>query len=125
MNIEPGVEPRHLHLERQGAELRNRLIRLRRDRDHTDRPLEADFAEQAVQCENDEVLDRLEVSVTSELSQIEHALARLNRGLGDDCERCGEPIGRERLAAVPYATQCAACARGAQARPRAVGAARP
>ncbi len=102
---------RHLYLENQYAELRERLQRVRRDRNHTDGALDADFAEQAVQRENDEVLEGLERSLVADLQQIDHALAHLNRGQGDSCEHCGKPIGASRLAAVPHATICIDCVR--------------
>jgi DnaK suppressor protein len=40
------------------------------------------------------------------LSQIDHALARLDAGTYGLCERCGEPINVERLMARPAATLC-------------------
>jgi len=52
------------------------------------------------------------------LSEIDAALARLADGAHDDCERCGGPIGAERLQARPTARWCIACARAqAQVRP--------
>ena len=59
----------------------------------------------------DEVLDRLESTVISELGRIEHALSHLDRGRGNQCECCGRTISRKRLSAVIHATQCEACAR--------------
>jgi DnaK suppressor protein len=40
---------------------------------------------------------------------IEHALARLDAGVYGQCERCGEPIGAERLEVRPFATLCIGC----------------
>ena len=40
------------------------------------------------------------------LQQIERALARLDDGTYGTCERCGKPIGVERLRALPWATLC-------------------
>ena len=44
------------------------------------------------------------------LTAIDSALARLDAGTYGYCERCGQPIPPERLAARPTATQCVACA---------------
>jgi len=46
----------------------------------------------------------------SHLHEIDEALARLDRGSYGACERCGGPIGAERLAARPVARLCIRCA---------------
>jgi len=43
------------------------------------------------------------------LSQIEHALERIDDGSYGVCESCGNPIGKLRLMAFPRATLCVAC----------------
>lgn len=43
------------------------------------------------------------------LDQVEKALKRIDEGTYGTCERCGGPIGKERLDAVPYATLCIGC----------------
>ena len=43
------------------------------------------------------------------LLQAEHALGRIEDGSYGVCERCGSPIGKERLKAFPRATLCMAC----------------
>ncbi len=45
------------------------------------------------------------------LRQIDDALARLEAGEYETCAACGAPIAPTRLAALPYATRCVACAR--------------
>lgn len=40
------------------------------------------------------------------LQQIDDALKRMDDGTYGLCERCGKPIERERLQALPYATLC-------------------
>ena len=42
------------------------------------------------------------------------ALRRLDEGRYGVCERCGQPIGAERLAARPTASTCVQCAGGAR-----------
>jgi DnaK suppressor protein len=44
------------------------------------------------------------------LGDVEAALARLDGGTYGTCERCGAPIGAERLAALPATRRCIACA---------------
>lgn len=73
-------------------------------------PGDQDWEEQAVQLENDQVLQSLDEQVLSEITQIKFALARLDEGRYGTCARCGQPIGEARLKALPYATYCIACA---------------
>ncbi len=101
---------RQLLLLKTRAELQTRLTRIRVDRHHGETPLEANFSDQAVQRENDEVLDSLERSAEWELIQIERALARISIGQGNDCSVCGRPIEKARVSALPSATECAICA---------------
>ncbi|HEY5025279.1 MAG TPA: TraR/DksA family transcriptional regulator [Acidimicrobiales bacterium] len=44
------------------------------------------------------------------LNDLDRALARLEAGVYSTCERCGDPIGSDRLAARPAASTCIACA---------------
>jgi RNA polymerase-binding protein DksA len=48
----------------------------------------------------------LEEGAQQTLAQIDRALARLDDGSFGLCERCGGPIGAERLAARPWASLC-------------------
>ncbi len=43
------------------------------------------------------------------LTEIEQALERLDKGTYGFCENCGEPISAERLKALPQATMCMKC----------------
>lgn len=70
----------------------------------------ADWEEQAIETEGDEVLEGLENSALSEAAKIQDALRRIEEGTYDECATCGEPIGARRLEALPYATQCIRCA---------------
>ncbi len=45
------------------------------------------------------------------LAEIDAALKRIDQGTFGACARCGNPIGEERLEAMPYATLCIACKR--------------
>jgi len=43
------------------------------------------------------------------LDQVDHALEKLEQGTYGICERCGAPIDRARLKALPYALYCLDC----------------
>ena len=44
--------------------------------------------------------------IDAELSDVEHALRRLDDGTYGTCEACGQPIGVDRLEAMPAARFC-------------------
>ena len=48
-------------------------------------------------------------SILERVTQVERALERLDEGSYGWCERCGNPIPVERLAAFPSATLCVTC----------------
>lgn len=73
-------------------------------------PSNPDFAEQATESEADEVLEGLESSALMEISQINAALDRIDKGTYGECATCGEPVGEKRLEAIPHAAQCIFCA---------------
>ncbi|MGH3730310.1 MAG: TraR/DksA family transcriptional regulator [Micromonosporaceae bacterium] len=47
--------------------------------------------------------------ILERINQVERALERVAEGNYGSCERCGNPIPVERLAAFPSATLCIAC----------------
>jgi RNA polymerase-binding protein DksA len=53
-----------------------------------------------------ELDDGLGEGAQQTLDQIDRALAKLDDGTYGICERCGKPIGEERLLARPWATLC-------------------
>lgn len=91
------------------AELELRIERITEDVRRTGKPLEQDFAEQAVERENDEVMDALGAAARAELQQIRKALARIDRSEYGICVDCGEPIPLQRLQALPFSERCVAC----------------
>jgi RNA polymerase-binding transcription factor DksA len=72
--------------------------------------MDDDFAEQAIERADDEVLDGEEQIAAARLHAIEAAIARLREGTYGTCIRCGETIAPQRLAAMPEAPTCIACA---------------
>lgn len=59
----------------------------------------------------------LENNVRDLLQKIEKALSRMDEGTYGICERCGKPIEKARLKALPYANLCIADAQATN-RPR-------
>ncbi len=91
-------------------QIRGRLMKIEGHIRRADQPPQADFAEQATDAENDQVLDALDSSIRAEMAQIENTIARIDRGEYGRCELCGNSIPLKRLEAVPQATRCVACA---------------
>lgn len=97
-------------LARRRLELTERARRVGRDLARANDPLVADFADRAIQTQNDEPLQVIGAVARAELAQIEAVLARLDAGTYDTCAICGEPIDATRLEIVPYARMCTDCA---------------
>jgi DnaK suppressor protein len=70
-----------------------------------------DSADAAFEADSDEMSSQLAQLDSRELSQIERALSRLERGRYGDCESCGRKIPLTRLNALPSATLCIQCER--------------
>jgi RNA polymerase-binding protein DksA len=97
-------------LKQKRDELLHRAERLHRDVHHRDKPVEKDFAEQAVELENLEVLLELDRETRLELKNVLEALARIEDDEFGACQLCGEDIQVERLNALPYVQTCIRCA---------------
>ena len=92
------------------SQMEHRIETITKDILHTDNPPEQDFAEQAVEHENDEVMDALGSAAREELVQVKRALIRIEEDEYGYCLKCGEEIDRKRLEAIPYADKCMKCA---------------
>ena len=77
---------------------------------HKNEPVEKDFAEQATQRENDDVLNALNQESKQIVSQINGALHRIETGDYGICTECGAEISEGRLEIMPYAALCIKCA---------------
>jgi DnaK suppressor protein len=104
--IEIGLRQRLEFLEGRVVEVEDGLR-------HTHAPLEADFAEQAVSTENDDVLQALDSALRAEYAEILAVLRRIEMGSYGFCSACGDEVPVKRLRAVPFARECVACASGA------------
>ena len=88
-------------------ELSNRLQNLSADKSQSH---SSDSSEQAVERENDEVVDQLENDTREELIQVQHAIKRIESGSYGTCTKCEEEISAARLQAIPYSSLCINCA---------------
>ena len=77
---------------------------------HKDEPVSADFAEQANETNNDEVVDALDFEAKLEMAQVNYALKRIENGSYGSCEKCDKDIHPKRLEAIPYVANCIDCA---------------
>lgn len=96
------------------AELTSRLEQITSDVRHEEEPLSADFAEQATERENEEVMDALGSQARQELALISSALRRIEEDEFGECIECGKPIADQRLEALPFAETCIDCAATAE-----------
>lgn len=48
-------------------------------------------------------------SIAGTLAEIDRALEKVDEGTYGQCDNCGQPIGSERLEAIPFATLCVMC----------------
>jgi DnaK suppressor protein len=55
-------------------------------------------------------------ALRANLRWVNRALRKMELGTYGDCERCGQPIGLERLEALPWAILCIDCARKGEGR---------
>ena len=97
-------------LTERKAMLEARADKTTRDASHRDEAVSADFAEQATERENDDVLRTIAIEAKHEVDQINLALARIEAGTYGECSECGADIGEKRLTAVPYSSLCLNCA---------------
>jgi DnaK suppressor protein len=74
-------------------------------------PIDNHLAETATATLDREIDYTLEENSEHVLAAIDSALARIEDGTFGKCATCGKEIGEERLAAIPWATQCIDCKR--------------
>ena len=101
-------------LETERGEVRRQLDDLgaRRDAEGIEDPeLDEGFADAGQAAAERANLLTLVRSLRDTLHDVEQALARMDSGTYGLCERCGQPIGDERLEALPAARLCMTCKR--------------
>jgi len=105
--IRNALSARHDELREEYDHTLSDIAELQRDRltdsagdDQADTSTKTFEREQEISLANN-ILERI--------NQVERALERLDEGSYGWCERCGNPIPVERLAAFPSATLCVSC----------------
>lgn len=103
------VQTREAKLRVQLGQLERRLALLKKDlsKSHS-----SDSSEQALERENDEVLQGIGQETQSDIADIRAALARIDTGKYGVCARCGKAINSDRLDVLPAAAYCVTCAAG-------------
>ena len=91
-------------------EIEGRLSKIDQDILHINGAPNPDSGEQAIERENDDVLDALGGIARSELEQINAALERIEQNEYGICTVCKNPISAERLEVIPYTDLCVDCA---------------
>lgn len=86
-------------------------VRLENIEDALESHADPKWDDQAVEREDDEVLEKLGVSGQQEIRQIRAALERMRDGTYGTCTRCGEKISEDRLETLPATPFCRKCAR--------------
>ena len=97
-------------LEAQLATLEARYERLHDHQRNRSRELSRDSEEQAVELQNEEVIEALLPKTRAEIAALKKAIARLDSGETIACAACGKPIDARRLAILPHTPTCAKCA---------------
>ena len=96
------IEPRLAELDTRVHEVDHELAE----------SMSADLNEQAIDIEDDEVLEGLGITAQNEIALLTLALSRIEDGSYGICQSCENPISQARLNAVLYAPLCRDCARG-------------
>ncbi len=88
-------------IEREGHETLSEVSGENNYRDH--------MADQGTATFTREMDMTLEENLRESLEAVRHAITRIDEGVYDVCERCGDKIPDERLTAIPTATLCIKC----------------
>jgi DnaK suppressor protein len=101
------TQKQHDTLAQKLSDLEGRLVSVTKDITKT---LSSDFAEQATERENDDVLEEIARETQVSIHKLRTALRRLEDDNYGVCASCGENISEQRLDVIPETTQCVACA---------------
>jgi RNA polymerase-binding transcription factor DksA len=93
-----------LRLKREQLQLRVDSIKIDVTQEHSH-----DWAEQAIERENDEVIDVIGTEAQATINDIDAALSRIAQGSYGICSDCGENIDADRLGIIPEAIRCINC----------------
>ncbi|MBW8742696.1 MAG: TraR/DksA family transcriptional regulator [Acidobacteria bacterium] len=95
----------------QQRSLRREMADLGADPDADEVAFDADtgFADRSHSTEERERVMTMARSLRMNLREVERAIKNIDDGSYGRCERCGDPIGEERLDAIPWAPLCIDC----------------
>jgi DnaK suppressor protein len=97
---------------RHATDLRAEAEQLAADRE----PGDVQFDEESGQGDTMNVERERDLALSAQamaaVEDIDRALVKIDAGTYGICERCGKPIPKERLKALPYAALCVACKSG-------------
>jgi DnaK suppressor protein len=95
----------------QQRSLRREMDELGADPDADEVAFEADpgFSDRSHSTEERERVIATARALRANLRDVERALTKLEDGMYGRCDRCGNPIGDERLEAIPWAMLCIDC----------------
>ncbi len=96
-------------LVKKQKELTSRMEQLRLEASRDGEPISADFEEQAVEREGEDVIQEVGRVTQHELAEIRVALERITQGTYGICAECGDDIPIKRLEALPFAMYCTDC----------------
>lgn len=102
------------HKDRLVARLAELDARLHKIETRLDQPGSKDWEDQAIEREDDEVLEDLGNAGLKEMELIRAALERIEDGSYGICAACGDDIAPERLSVVPHTILCRSCAQKAE-----------
>ncbi len=98
-NIKRGLEEK----------LKEQTARAEEIDDDLSQPGDDDGNENAIESEDDEVLEAVGDITLVEIGQVKNSLRQIDAGNYGICSKCGVSIARERLKALPDATTCVRC----------------
>jgi DnaK suppressor protein len=110
-----------LHEEREAYVRQADTLKAEADQLATEmEPGESEFGEEGGEGGNLSVERELDLRLSAQAStaviEIDQALAKIENGTYGFCEKCGQPIPKARLRALPAAPQCVACKSGGLSR---------
>jgi DnaK suppressor protein len=107
------ADGRRATLEHQRDLLRRELGDLGADPDRDEVSIEADagFADRSHSTEERGRVLATAGSLRTNLREVERSLQKIDEGTDGRCDRCGGPIGEDRLEAIPWAVLCISCKR--------------
>lgn len=100
-------------LEQQRDDLRREVADYGADPDSDEVLFDADagFSDRSHSTEERSRTIAVVRALRSNLGSVDRALAKMEAGTYGTCERCGNPIGFDRLEALPWALLCIDCRR--------------